>query len=325
MSKHNFKWFFVSFFVLFFAVRPAFSQDNAPAPAASLFSGSLDVIAGVFLGGMKEYVYQGDKKITQIDWDEYGVPYLNLAGKFAWNNLFVSLDLLTSAPVKSGTTRDTDWDLSGTKTQYGEHDSYFDKHLEVLGRIGYDFSVGGKWTLSPSAGFLLRNRQWTAADGYVQYPYYGEEFSDSLPHQKVSDTVITYEELVWFPQISLDTVFAPTEWLSFKLKASYYPYVHVETIDCHFMYLRQYFDIMQGMGGLVELSVAYSPPRLAGISFSISGGYELIRTKKGETSEGVLGLDNLGLVRDTGYSSMSASDLGWITLGVNLYPEIIWR
>jgi outer membrane protease len=179
--------------------------------------------------------------------------------------------------------------------------------------------------LSPSAGFLYRNRKWTAEDGYVQYPSTGVPWTDSVTKEKTAGVIISYEEEIWFPTISLGVSYMFSPRFETALTASWYPYLHIETIDSHFLRKTAFYDTMKGgMGVYAELSLIYHPVSTESVNFVFSGGFEGIYPKRGTTSSGSIGYDT-GLVAAATTEPKLTSNLGWFSMGVLIYPELIWK
>jgi outer membrane protease len=240
-------------------------------------------------------------------------------------NFFIDLSVLTAISIKSGMMRDYDYMLSNSDAQshYSEHDAWFDKHLEIHPEIGYTFNFGN-WSLYPSAGFLLRHRKWSAEDGYVQYPSPGQPWSSSDATQKTNGVVISYVEAIWFPTVSLGVSYRINGRFEAALSGSWYPYLNIETIDSHYIRRTVFYDTMRGgMGFLSELALTYHPVSTNAMNFRAAFGFEGIYPNKGTTSTGSIGYDTGKIAAAT--QSHMESNLFWLTMGVVIYPELVWK
>jgi outer membrane protease len=90
------------------------------------------------------------------------------------------------------------------------------------------------WRIVPSAGFVYRNRKWTAADGFLQYPVSGLWTGDE-PKQEVHGPVISYEQALWFPVITLKAGYTLKNCFLFSAGGSLYPVMWGDTIDNHLL------------------------------------------------------------------------------------------
>ena len=144
----------------------------------------------------KEYVYEGEKCISRLDWIDNIIPILSFTGQGEFFNVIIRTRIDTAVPVKSGVMEDYDFLIEGDSapSQYSRHDAYGDKDFSCMFETGYRFRFSG-WEIPPALGFSYINRKWTAQDGYLQYPVYGKWTGDE-PKQNIVGTVISYEQAV---------------------------------------------------------------------------------------------------------------------------------
>jgi outer membrane protease len=307
--------------LLFFLLNAALVHAEIP------LSGSLQTHLGVFFGSMNEYVYEEGREheLSRLEWEENFVPYLAVVGSLNISNFFIDLTLITAIPVQSGSMQDFDFMLpsSDETSHYSKHDAMFEKHLEISPEIGFAFDFG-KWYIAPSVGILFRNRKWAAVDGYIQYPDNGP-WNEGVEKKDMAGVVISYEELMWCPTVSLALGFTIRDRVEIGLSGTWYPYMFVNTIDSHMIRATRFHDTMEGgLGMLGELSVTYHPKGTDMLNFIFAAGYEGIFAEKGTTASGAIGYDN-GLIIDSGYQSKMESNLFWVSLGVTMYPELMWK
>jgi len=322
--KHIFSFLL---FLLLIALPCVYADEEKPdgGGAKSPFGGAIELVTGVYFGGMNEYVFiKGrDHELSRLEWEENFVPYIDVRGQFDFWNFFAAVSLSTSIPVRSGVMRDYDFILPNNNavSHYSEHDALFDKHLEINPEIGWGSYIGRRWYLGASAGFLYRNRKWTAAGGYTQYPPLGEPWSASLPKEKQAGTVITYEESLWAPELTLYVDFFPNERFVIEAVSSWYPYLDITTIDTHILRRTRFRDKMQGgWGTLAEINMAYHPKTSNIVAFRLGFGYEGIFSARGSAATGGLGSDTwLGI--DPDIESQIKSNLFWVHVGFCIYPD----
>jgi outer membrane protease len=291
-------------------------------------SGSFHLNTGVFFGGMTEYVFEKgrEQELSRLEWEENFVPYIEAIGEVTFKNFFFDLSVLSAIPAKSGAMRDSDYMLAGSDEQshFSKHDAWFDKHLEAFFSIGYAFHVGN-WTLSPAAGFMYRVRKWTAEDGYVQYPTPGRPWSEQTPKENTRGVIISYEEEMWFPIVSLGAAYQINKNWGSALCASWYPYLNVETIDSHFLRKTVFYDSMKGGNGVyAELALLYYPRAAEALNFKFAVGFEGIYPPKGTSRIAAIGYDS-GVTESAQTQPTLESNLFWVSLGVVFYPGKIWK
>ncbi|MHB9294047.1 hypothetical protein Holit_03173 [Hollandina sp. SP2] len=300
------------FLVLFsFAGAEGMNADDS-AGNAGLLSASFETFTGFFYGEMVEQVYMGDNLMSRIVWDEHFVPYVGMGGTFGVWRFFVNVEVLSTIPVESGIVTDTDWmGVNFKQSHYSEHRSFFDKHLELKGILGYTHALGNL-DLTLSGGMLYRNRKWSAQDGYLQYEGMGEEWSENTAKKNVKGIVMTYESQMWFPIIGVEVTYAFNDRIGLTVNGDLYPYLHIDTIDSHYLKQERYIDAMHGgVGGLVSAEVVFTPTRLKGLSFAVGIGWEGIFPPKGTTSTGEIG-ESAAIILEEGYYSKTVSDLWWL-------------
>jgi hypothetical protein len=150
----------------------------------------------------KEYVYEGEKCISRLDWIDDIVPILSFTGQGEFSNVMIRTRIDTAVPTKSGVMEDYDFLLEGDNapSQYSKHDAYIDKDFSCMFEAGYRLRFSG-WEIQPALRFSYINRKWTAQDGYLQYPVYGKWTGDE-PKQNIAGTVIGSETSVCFVGLS---------------------------------------------------------------------------------------------------------------------------
>ena len=221
--------------------------------------------------------------------------------------------------------RDYDYMLADNSrpSHFSQHNAMFDKHLEIYPEIGWGFDIG-RLFLGASAGILYRNRKWTATGGYTQYPLSGQYWSDDLPKEDQAGIIITYEESLWAPVLTLYADFTINERFMIGAAGSWYPYLNVQTVDTHILRQTRFHDEMSGGWGiLAELNVTYSPKTSDIVDFRMGFGYEGLFPERGSSSSGGLGMDTwLGI--DSEIESQMKSNLFWLHLGIIVYPAKVF-
>jgi outer membrane protease len=271
--------------------------------------------AGIFVGATNEYVYEGDKCISRLDWKDSAIPMLSFSGYMTLFCAFLELKMISAVPVWNGTMEDYDFLVvdSGNPSLYSKHDAYLDKYFDASVMFGYDLHLLN-WQIIPSIGFVYRNRKWTAANGFLQYPVFGL-WTGKEPKQNVYGPVISYEQAVWFPIITLKVSYMLKERFLFSASGSLYPLVLGDTIDNHLLRSDQFYDTMrEGFGGNMNIGFQYKFRGRNQIALEISAGYEKIELK-GNTAMKKTGMTGDKLVITEGYGSRMESEQWIVTLG----------
>jgi outer membrane protease len=292
-------------------------------------------IEGGIKGGMtKEYVYEGEKNISRLDWMDNSVPVLSFSGKAEFPNMretaspkpFMQATLAVAVPVKSGAMEDYDFLLpdNDAPSLYSKHDTYLDKDFTGVFEMGGIFRFWN-WEVVPSVGMSYANRKWTAQDGYLQYPVSGPWTGDE-PKQKVSGAVISYEQVFLHPFFSLSAGYTVKNRIAFTLTGSISPFLAGETIDTHFLRSTRFYDTLDGGDFFSDgfawnagLSILYYPASRKQPAFFIRGAYAAIHNLAGSTASGKIGIDDGTLVIDKGYGAKVESYVAGIFVGMVLY------
>jgi plasminogen activator len=271
---------------------------------------------GILNGKTYEYVYENDKCISRLDWKSTATPVIFFSGKAMFLGAFLQLGMTSAVPVKNGTMEDYDFLNAGSNepSLYSKHDSYLDKRFDTFITLGYDLCLMN-WSITPSAGFAYRNCKWTATDGFLQYPLSGL-WTGEEPKQDLYGPVITYEQALWFPVLTLKvTGYAQRKRFLFSLSGSLYPFIWGDTIDNHLLRSKQFYDTMrEGLGGNIKISFEYNLGNKEQIILKISAGYENIALK-GNTAMRQTGISDDKLIITEGYTSRMENGQWMLALG----------
>jgi len=290
-----------------------------PAQAAD-FSLSLESYTGIISGLAQEYVFEGDKQISRLEWEEKHTPYTNAALKFNWNRFFITGALSAAIPVQSGSMRNHDYLLPYTNelilTNYSEHDVFLERHNSYNIGIGYELNIRN-WYTGVTVGFLYFNRKWTASDGYYQYAPYGQPLTDE-PKRKMVGAVITYDQKISYFHLDLAAGYRFFNTLYAGLTFDVYPYIWIENKDHHILRSFEFYDIIPGsIGGSVGLLLAYRPSRLQNWELFAGFTFEKLFLTKGTTAQRTTGVnEESAFKRTSGYNSGFDSEYWRFFMGV---------
>jgi hypothetical protein len=242
--------------------------------------------------------------------------------------LFLQAGLLSAIPPQSpaGTMRDYDFLLADTSkvSHYSSHDLYLDKHFQLNAAVGYTFSLRN-FEIALSVGYVFINRKWTAADGFLQYPKAGEEWTGSEAEEKAAGTVIAYEQVIHMPFFTVGIAYK-TDVHKIELTGSLSPFMWCNTLDSHFIRAVQFYDQMQGgIGGRFEAAYSFYPAlrpesgKTQRIGFRAALGYQFIRDLAGTTASQKIGKTDTAMADNVGYGSKMETDMWRVSLGVLWY------
>jgi outer membrane protease len=268
-----------------------------------------DTAAGIKSGIVQEYVYEGEKCISRLDWQNTIVPTVSIFGNMDFFNFYIRIGAEFSIPVQSGIMEDYDFLISGSDepSLYSFHNSYIDKDFSGFFALGYRFAVK-KWRFIPNIAFTYTNRKWSAADGYLQYPVSGP-WTGNETKEKITGTIISYEQVLWFPFVSTAVGYFLTPRWALFLEGTLYPYIWAQTRDSHFLRDKQFYDTMEGgLGGVFGLKVCLYPTgEDGGVALSFVAMYEIMSNIRGPTSSNNIGLEEGAFLITENYTAKTES------------------
>jgi plasminogen activator len=249
---------------------------------------TLDASAGIKTGRVKEFVISDLGTISELDWNTNVVPFMQAAGRINVFNAVLDLSVSSAIPVRAGSAEDYDWVMSGIggifgyPVQYSTHDCYLDKMFTLEAKTGYDFHIFSL-SLLPEAGIAYRNQKFSARNGWGQYSTDGSPITGSTEKKYFSGTILSYEQQLVLPFVSLEAEYTFLGVLSASLYGRVYPYLAADSIDSHYTTKTQYFDSMRGgFGFSVGTSVQYR-------RFGLSVEYEYMKCVSGSSRSANLG------------------------------------
>jgi outer membrane protease len=274
---------------------------------------------GVTGGVTKEAVYENNALLSRLDWEDTVIPVLSLGCKLGFYGLIFSGDIFSGLPVRSGFAKDYDFLMpdSTAPTHYSEHKSYLDKYVEGTAKLGYSAAFNN-FFMEISAGYLYRNKKWTARDGFLQYPAGGGSWSGEEEKFDVSGPLILYEMAL--RAVIIDACFGYTffDSLIIAVNGSIYPIINADTVDDHVVRGIEFYDVLnEGIGWKLQLTLDYYPENNHVFSFFFLGNYEAIDII-GYTSSRQTGMAKDPLLIDSGYSSGMTSSQWSFSLGFRL-------
>lgn len=174
---------------------PAFGQDAYSSSSA----GTVRYFAGIGMANIKagEYVYSGDYKVSQLDWESKGVKTGTIGGEvdigYAWT-LKGRVDVGLGG---DGFMEDRDWldtSYSGWTDQSLHPDTELDRYINVLLEAERALVDTGATRLGIGGGFGYTDVKWTARGG--SYIYTNTTLHDTVGDFADGVKGISYEQRI---------------------------------------------------------------------------------------------------------------------------------
>lgn len=282
---------------------------------------TVEVRPGLLTGISQEYVFEGEKQMSRLEWDQKAAPCVHTLLNFEWRQFFVEGGIMFAIPAKSGLMHDYDYLLpnSNALTNFSEHDAFLDRHNAFAIGLGYKFSPGN-WFIIPSGGFQYVNRKWTANNGWLRYASAGNALQGDEPVRYFSGPVISYEQMVSFFYADVVVSYSLLKELHIGVNCRVYPYIWFESMDHHIMRNTQFLDIIPGgFGGSIGVTVGYKPSRSGNFEFFAGSMFEKQFFVKGTTAKRKTGLnEDLTFKQSNEYFAAYDSTLWNFFIGVKL-------
>lgn len=157
---------------------------------------SVDAKANISLlnGSISEYVFDPashntDDVLSRLDWDVKNVPIVSASVdltlfKYAYFNLGAGFGF-PSTP--SGNMQDYDWLNYDTElTNYSIHDNFLNSYRNIFVKIGYNFYLPLKITITPFVAYNYEYLGFDSFDGYTEYK------QDNWQKKECSGSVVSY-------------------------------------------------------------------------------------------------------------------------------------
>ena len=157
---------------------------------------SVDAKANISLlnGSISEYVFDPashntDDVLSRLDWDVKNVPIVSASVdltlfKYAYFNLGAGFGF-PSTP--SGNIQDYDWLNYDTElTNYSIHDNFLNSYRNIFVKIGYNFYLPLKITITPFVAYNYEYLGFDSFDGYTEYK------EDNWQKKECSGSVVSY-------------------------------------------------------------------------------------------------------------------------------------
>ncbi len=245
--------------------------------AAQAFPVSVSATSSVLLGGVKELVLNNGYTVSELDWPLLPAFAAGLAADFGSASGFqASVALQFGIPAYAGTMTDSDFlNGDGVKTHYSQADGDLENAVLASARVGWGFDVGAtSLVFEPFLSFEYIRLEWTAQNGYLQYPPEVNPpytpWSPSTPMTPVYGTSIIYTQNDLIPAFGLEGSFALTDNLAMAVSFAFSPYLWCFDKDSHLLRQIDFYSSMHS-GLLLEprLSATYRISERTALSLDV--------------------------------------------------------
>jgi outer membrane protease len=261
---------------------------------------SLTTSAGFIIGGATELVFDSGYKMSELDWASQPLAYWGLEASVNLpSGWYARLGLKSGLSGKTGYMTDSDWqNWDGVKTNFSESDSYTDQALLLNLAAGYDFSLADNMWIGPFLELSYLNFEWSARDGYLQYPpefyptdssgnpIYGPytPISPNTPTTTNSGIGIVYQQSTFYPSLGIHFAYRPLRQLKLSASFAVSPFASMTETDNHVERSIVFTSTMTGGLALEpRLSVEYRlSPRM---SLGLDMSYIRIQNLSGDLTE----------------------------------------
>jgi outer membrane protease len=245
------------------------------------------------LGGVKELVYDNGYTVSELDWPV--LPAFSAGARVdigERSGLLAAVEIQLGIPANAGTMSDSDFlNGDGVKTHYSQADGNLETAVLLSVQTGWGVAFyipgGGSGTLEPFVAFELMRLEWTAQNGYLQYPPETSApftpWSPSTPQTPVYGTGIIYSQSYLIPEAGVKGSFPLTGALTMTASFAVSPYMWCFDKDSHLFRQLDFYASMHG-GLLLEPRLSATYRISAGTAVSLDVLYRHIAQLTGDAS-----------------------------------------
>jgi outer membrane protease len=277
----------------------------AVAVPAQPFPVSVTTTSGVMLGWVKELVYYNGYTESELDWPLLPAFYAGAAVTLGETSGFLaSVDLQLGIPTRAGTMTDSDFlNGDGVKTHFSQSDGELESAVLVNVQAGWGIPFdleAGTGSFEPFIGFEYIRIEWTAQNGYLQYPPETNPpftpWSPSTPQTPVYGTGIIYTQNYAIPTAGMKLSLPILKAFSVAAAFTFSPYLWCWDKDSHLLRQLDFYSSMHG-GILIEprVSATYRISERSAVTLDVL--YRHISSLIGDTYEvgtGAVGYSTIG-------------------------------
>jgi len=275
-------------------------------PVSQALPVSVSTTSGVMLGGVKEFVYQNGYTVSELDWPLLPAFCVGATVDIGeTSGVLARVELQLGIPTDAGTMTDSDFlNGDGVKTHFSQADGDMESAVLLSAQAGwgipFDVSDGRTGTLEPFLSFEYIRLEWTAQNGYLQYPPETSPpytpWSASTPQTPVYGTAIIYTQNYLIPAIGMKGSLPITDSLAISASFCFSPFSWCIDKDSHLLRQLDFYSTMHG-GLLIEprVGATYRISNRSAVSLDVL--YRHVSSLIGDTYEvgtGAVGYSTIG-------------------------------
>ena len=206
-------------------------------------------------GTVKEYVFDGEHKLSQLDWQVENQVSFGFDAEFNFDKIYLGFDFSYGFYNFDGNMEDWDWENYTTPnihTKYSHHDLIVNNDLDCSLEFGFLFPFENKSFGKLILGVNLQNTNFSGWNGWYEYKNYYP------PKDNLSGLIITYNPYI----VSYFVGFGGTTYISkkvyFNLELIFGLYSFGKCVDNHVLTKTQFVDYVNGTTSVnTELAFGY--------------------------------------------------------------------
>jgi omptin len=248
--------------------------------------GNVTYFAGVGIANIKagEYVYSGDYKVSQLDWESKGVKTGTIGATMEIGYNWRIKGQIDVGLGGNGHTEDRDWmdpSYSGWTHQSLHDDTELDRYVNLLIEADRAVIDNGATRIGLGGGFGYTNVKWTARGGSYIYSSSNSSLHDTVGDFADGEKGITYEQRI--PTFFLSAN-AEQQIGKFKLSGTLRGGASLgyKDVDDHWvrdLHFVEEMDIAPMMGASISADYQFLPSA----AIYVAGDFEKIFKTRGDT------------------------------------------
>ncbi|MDH4439846.1 MAG: omptin family outer membrane protease [Rhizobium sp.] len=258
---------------------PVFAQDGL----ASSGSGGVTYFAGIGLANIKagEYVYDGDRKLSQLDWESKGVKTGTIGAQMEIGYNWRIKGQIDVGLGGNGYMEDRDWQdasYSGWTDQSLHDDTELDRYVNLLIEADRAVIDNGSTRIGLGGGIGYTDVKWTARGG--SYIYTDVTLHDTVGNFADGEKGISYEQRI--PTLFLSAN-AEQQIGKFKLSGTLRGGASFASkgVDDHWMRDLHFTDTMD-IGPMMGAAVSADYQFLPSAALYVAGDFQKIFKTRGD-------------------------------------------
>ncbi|MGL4369242.1 MAG: omptin family outer membrane protease, partial [Spirochaetota bacterium] len=206
----------------------------------TLIEGSFLFQSGIKRGTVYEYVFSGSRKVSELDWQLRSCVYAGMsADGVIGRRVWLSGNLVFGINENIGYISDSDWKVTGEKTNYSRHSNVLEKALFSDFAVGLVIRPLCPLRVIPLAGINYYDIKMSARNGFLEYP-------PGADREAVFGTVMSYRQQYLIPVAGIRADYQLQNFLIAGW-GTYGYFGLCRAVDNHFMRSLDFYDEMRNV------------------------------------------------------------------------------